>query len=385
MRPARGAMQTSRICFELPRELIAQRPAAARSAARLMVLERRGGVRHTRVANLPALLRPGAVLVLNDTRVLHARLTGRLAGQTASPASHASHASSARPSPASPASPARTSATAAGTESGREVAFLLLEPLADGSGWRALARGARRLAPATRVLFPEGVAATVEPDGEGEGEGIVLRCAPALDAAYLERHGTVPLPPYIKRAPDPADAERYQTVYAKVPGSAAAPTAGLHFTAELLRRLGARGVTVTGVTLHVGSGTFTPIRTARVEQHIMHRERYVVPAATAAAIEQARRDRRPVVAVGTTVVRTLESAWNGTALRRGAGSTDLFIYPGFQFQVVDQLLTNFHTPRSSLLALVSALAGEDRIRRAYAVAIHHRYRFFSYGDAMLIR
>ena len=395
MRPARGAMQTSRICFELPRELIAQRPAAERSAARLMVLERRGGVRHTRVANLPALLRPGAVLVLNDTRVLHARLIGRLAGRTASSACPASPASSACPvssacpasaspvSPASPASPARTGATAAGTGSGREVAFLLLEPLADGSGWRALARGARRLAPATRVLFPEGVAATVEPDGEHEG--IVLRCAPALDAAYLERHGTVPLPPYIERAPDPADAERYQTVYAKVPGSAAAPTAGLHFTAELLRRLGARGVTVTRVTLHVGSGTFTPIRTARVEQHTMHRERYVVPAATAAAIEQARRDRRPVVAVGTTVVRTLESAWNGTALRRGAGSTDLFIYPGFPFQVVDQLLTNFHTPRSSLLALVSALAGEERIRRAYAVAIHHRYRFFSYGDAMLIR
>ncbi len=339
-------MQTSRLCFELPPELIAQRPAARRDRARLMVVERRGGLRHTRIDRLPALVPPGAVLVLNDTRVLHARLTGRL-------------------------------------ERGRAVRLLLLEPLPDGAGWRALARAARRLHPGTRILLPGGVTATV---GAGDGhEGIVLACTPALDPAYLQRHGTVPLPPYVKRAADRADAERYQTVYARQAGSAAAPTAGLHFTAALLDRLRARGVTVATVTLHVGRGTFTPIRTATVEQHAMHRERYSIPQSTAAAIARARRARQPVVAVGTTVVRTLESAWNGAGVQPGPAGTDLFIYPGFRFRVVDQLLTNFHTPRSSLLALVCALAGEERIRDAYAVAVRRRYRLFSYGDAMLIR
>ena len=195
----------------------------------------------------------------------------------------------------------------------------------------------------------------------------------------------VPLPPYIDRPADAADAERYQTVYAEHPGSAAAPTAGLHFTAELLRRLRQRGMVVAQVTLHVGTDTFAPIRSARIEDHVMHRERYFVSEDAALAVAAARRERRPVVAVGTTVVRTLEAAWDGGALRPGDGSTDLFIYPGYRFQVVDQLLTNFHTPRSSLLALVSALAGERQIRAAYAAAVDLGYRFFSYGDAMLIR
>ena len=343
-------METSRFCFELPRELIAQRPATRRSAARLMIVERATGtLRHGRIDDLPRVLAPGSVLVLNDTRVLHARLTGAVAGD-------------------------------------REVAFLLLEAASGGTRWRALAPGARRLTGGgdRTVAFPAGVTATLAAPTPWDGS-VVLSFRRAVDAAYLERHGVVPLPPYIERPADAADAERYQTVYAAHPGSAAAPTAGLHLTVALLQQLEERGISVVRVTLHVGTGTFAPIRTERVEDHPMHRECYVVPEEAADAVEAARRDRRPVVAVGTTVVRTLEAAWNGAALRRGCGSTELFIYPGYRFRVVDQLLTNFHTPRSSLLALVSALAGEQRIRTAYATAIRLRYRFFSYGDAMLIR
>lgn len=341
-------METSRFCFELPPELIAQRPAAQRSAARLMVLERTGAApQHRHVRDLPRLLPRGAVLVLNDTRVLHARLTGHLPG-------------------------------------GRAVPFLLLEPAPGGRSWTALAPGARRLPRSASgpVSFPAGVTAALAAPERG---AVRLTFSEPIDADYLERHGAVPLPPYIRRDPDRRDAERYQTVYAAHPGSAAAPTAGLHFTPPLLRRLQQGGVIVAAVTLHVGAGTFTPIRAARVEDHAMHRERFAVPESTARAVAAARRDRRPVVAVGTTVVRTLEAAWDGAALRAGAGCSDLFIYPGYRFRVVDQLLTNFHTPGSSLLALVSALAGEDRIRAAYAAAIARRYRFFSYGDAMLIR
>ena len=342
-------MRTSRFCFELPRELIAQRPATERSAARLMVLERASGaLRHARVGGLPAFMAPGSVVVLNDTRVLHARLRGCLAG-------------------------------------GREVAFLLLEKTSGGTCWRALARGARELVRrAPTVAFPDGVSASVAaaPDDNGT---VLLTFDRPVDPEYLERFGSVPLPPYIDRSADRTDAERYQTVYAEHPGSAAAPTAGLHLTAELLCRLRRRGIAVVRVTLHVGPGTFAPIRSERVEDHVMHRERYSVPEEAALAVEQARRERRPVVAVGTTVVRTLEAAWDGGTLRRGPGATGLFIYPGYRFRVVDQLLTNFHTPRSSLLALVSALAGERQIRAAYATAVEMGYRFFSYGDAMLIR
>ena len=340
-------METSRFSFELPRELIAQRPPAQRSAARLMVLERAGGtLQHRWVRDLPGLLQAGTVLVLNDTRVLHARLTGHL-------------------------------------PEGRAVPFLLLEATAGGVCWIALAPGARRLPRAGgRLSFPGGVAATL---AAGEGGTVRLTFTAPVDEAYLERHGAVPLPPYIRRDSDHADADRYQTVYATNPGSAAAPTAGLHFTPLLLRQLEQEGVVVVRVTLHVGAGTFVPIRTARVEDHTMHRERFVVPESTARTVAAARRDGRPVVAVGTTVVRTLESAWDGAAVRAGAADTDLFIYPGYRFRAVDQLVTNFHTPGSTLLAMVSALAGERLIRTAYASAIALRYRFFSYGDAMLIR
>ena len=342
-------MRTSRFSFELPPELIAQRPATERSAARLMVLERASGaLHHSSIAELPQFLAPGSVVVLNDTRVLHARLGGCLAG-------------------------------------GREVAFLLLDHALGGTCWRALARGGRRLAGhGHTVAFPDGLSASLAASPDGNGS-VVLSFDRPVDSAYLERYGSVPLPPYIDRPADTADATRYQTVYAEHPGSVAAPTAGLHLTDDLLQSLRRREIAVVKVTLHVGTATFAPIRSARIEDHVMHRERYSVAEQAALTVERARRERRPVVAIGTTVVRTLEAAWQDGALRRGSGSTDLFIYPGYRFRVADQLLTNFHTPRSSLLALVSALAGERQIRAAYATAVEQGYRFYSYGDAMLIR
>ena len=203
--------------------------------------------------------------------------------------------------------------------------------------------------------------------------------------SWLERNGHVPLPPYVRRADTPADEERYQTVYNRVTGSAAAPTAGLHFTARLLQEIAARGAGTAWVTLHVGLGTFLPIRSERIEDHRMHEEEYSIPERTADLVSRAVRDRRPVLAVGTTVVRTLETAWTGSGLVSGAGRTSMFITPGFTFRVVTQLLTNFHTPESSLLVLVSAFAGRELILGTYKEAIQKRYRFFSYGDAMLIK
>jgi S-adenosylmethionine:tRNA ribosyltransferase-isomerase len=232
-----------------------------------------------------------------------------------------------------------------------------------------------------RFAFPEGVAAVL---GGAEDEERLVRFDPPVDEAYLERRGHVPLPPYIRRADTWADAERYQTVYARRTGSAAAPTAGLHFTGRLLAELEAKGVRTAYVTLHVGLGTFLPIRSQDIERHVMHEEAYTIPKAAKAAVEAAKAENRKVLAVGTTVVRTLESAWDGTGLREGEGRTRLFITPGYEFHVVDRLFTNFHTPGSSLLVLVSAFAGLDRILDAYHQAIAQRYRFFSYGDAMLI-
>jgi S-adenosylmethionine:tRNA ribosyltransferase-isomerase len=323
-------VKTRDFSFDLPPELIAQQPAADRSSARLLVLDRAsGGVQHSVVRELARWVEPGTLVVFNDTRVRRARL---LAGRGE---------------------------------------LLLLERL-DGRTWRVLRRGRGKL-----VELPDGVTATV--DGE------VARFDPPIDEAWIERHGHVPLPPYIRRADNPSDAERYQTVFARQLGSAAAPTAGLHFTPELLAGLEAAGARLAWVTLHVGLGTFLPIRSEEVEDHPMHEESYSVPARTAAEAGSALAEGRPVLAVGTTVVRTLESAWDGAGLRAGEGRTRLFIRPGSRFNVVSMLFTNFHTPESSLLVLVSAFAGRERILDAYRQAVAARYRFFSYGDAMLIR
>ena len=329
-------MRRSDFRYRLPKRLIAQAPLAERAASRLLALGPRG-VAHATFTDLGDLLRPGDILVVNDTRVVKARLYGA-------------------------------------KDSGGQ-AEILVERIE--SEREALCQ--------VRVSKPLKAGRTISVDGLLLS--VVERCAmfyrlrfPAPVGAFLEAHGRVPLPPYVERPADDADETRYQTVYADRPGAVAAPTAGLHFDDALLQRIEKVGVRVARVTLHVGAGTFQPVRTEDVAQHRMHEERYEVPAATACALN-ARRGR--VVAVGTTVVRTLESAVDGAGrVREGAGATSLFIVPGYPFRVVDALVTNFHLPESTLLMLVAAFAGYDRVMDAYREAVAREYRFFSYGDAM---
>jgi S-adenosylmethionine:tRNA ribosyltransferase-isomerase len=337
--------------YALPSEAIAQEPAEPRDAARLLVLDRATGTRgEARVGDLPGLLRPGDCLVVNDTRVIPARLLGRLEG----------------------------------TE--RAVEVLLLHE-ADGGAWEALVRPGRRCRPGTRLVLGDGAARAVVTGAREDGRRLLQVDAPGGVRGLLARHGLPPLPPYIRhyRKPGGEDWTRYQTVYAREDGAVAAPTAGLHFTTGLLARLAAAGVERHALTLHVGPGTFRPVRAARVRDHRVEAERYEVPAATAAAVTRARREGRRVVAVGTTTVRALETAADGRGgVAAGAGWSELTITPGHAFHVVDALLTNFHLPRSSLLLLVSAFAGRERILAAYAQAVAAGYRFYSYGDAMLV-
>jgi S-adenosylmethionine:tRNA ribosyltransferase-isomerase len=329
---------TSDFDYHLPPERIAQE-AAPRGESRLLVLDREGPDRHARIHDLPRLLRPGDLLVLNDTRVIPARLYGR------------------RPS-------------------GGRMEVLLIERRGERE-WDALVKPGRRAQPGTRIDFEDGLAAEVV-DKREDGRHLLRFSEPV--EPHLDRLGHIPLPPYIHRPDTPADRERYQTVYARHPGSVAAPTAGLHFTEELLREIEAAGIEIARVTLHVGIGTFKPVSAERIEEHRMESERYEISEETAAALRRARR----VVAVGTTVVRTLESAARDGEVQPGSGSTELFITPGFNFQVVDALLTNFHLPRSTLLMLVSAFAGRERVLAANEEAIREGYRFYSYGDAMLV-
>ena len=354
LKSAVRAMRVSDFDFDLPADRIAQRPAAERQAARLLVLDRAtGGLGHHTVGALPALLSPGDLLVVNDTRVVPARLLGRRA------------------------------------PSGGAVECLLLSPRGDGC-WDALMHPGQRLRPGARVVFERGgrrLFGEVLARRYHGRRTVRLRTGDGspVDAA-IDQVGHVPLPPYIRRGDTPLDAERYQTVYAAVRGSVAAPTAGLHLTGGLLRELRERGVGVARVTLHVGYGTFAPVRVEQVEAHRVEPEPYHVPADTAAAVRRARGDGRRVIAVGTTTTRTLETAFRagGGELRGGGGVSSLYLYPGAAFHVVGGLLTNFHLPRSSLLMLVSAFAGWNRIREAYAEALRAGYRFYSYGDAMLI-
>jgi len=347
-------VKTKSFSFELPRDRVAQQPLQERDSSRLLVLEREGGgIAHRRFSDLPELIRPGTLLLLNDSRVRKARLFGEPLAEGQSP-------------------------------TGGRAEFLLLEEREPGI-WKCLAGRARKRQPGTSYRFPGGVTGTVVEAASGEEPFRFLRFDPPICDAYLEEHGHVPLPPYIARPDCAADAERYQTVYARAVGSAAAPTAGLHLTRELLEALRARGAEVAALTLHVGTGTFLPIRTEDIEDHRMHEESYEVPEPTAQGINRALEEGRSILAVGTTVVRTVESAWREGRVAAGAGRTSLFIKPGFRFRVVSQLLTNFHTPRSTLLVLVSAFAGRPRVLRAYREALAQGYRFFSYGDAMLIR
>jgi S-adenosylmethionine:tRNA ribosyltransferase-isomerase len=339
--------------YALPPDRIAQEPAEPRDAARLLVLDRRSGaIRDAHVPDLGDYLRPGDCLVVNDTRVLPARLSGRIAS------------------------------------TGREVEVLLLHPVGPTSeDWAALVRPARRCPVGTTVVLADGAAGATVTAREELGRARVRLDGVGPVEAFLEAHGVPPLPPYIRRYRKPGgeDWARYQTVYATHPGAVAAPTAGLHFTPSLLAALEAQGIELHRVTLHVGPGTFRPVRTARVADHRVEAERFEVSEGAAAGLSRARREGRRVVSVGTTTARVLETvARPDGSLAAGVGSTDVTIVPGHAFRAVDALLTNFHLPRSSLLLLVSAFAGREAVLGAYAHAIAAGYRFYSYGDAMLI-
>jgi S-adenosylmethionine:tRNA ribosyltransferase-isomerase len=333
--------------FDLPEALIAQEPAAERDASRLLHLHPHGHVTDHRFPEIVDMLPADAVLVVNDARVIPARVLGH-------------------------------------KPSGGRVELLFLEPdpgtpaPAGTTAWRCLARARRPLKPGQRVDV-DGTDVSLELLSERQGEeGSVVIAVPGDAYALLDRVGHVPLPRYIHREDRAADRDRYQTMFARVPGAVAAPTAGFHMTPAVVERLLARGVTVARVTLHVGYGTFEPIRTDDIRRHHMHRERYVIPVDTASLVTSG----RPVVALGTTALRALEAS-GGAA---GAGTTDLFIYPGsgHVFRVVDHLITNFHLPESTLLMLVCAFAGTEAVLAAYRHAVAARYRFFSYGDAMLV-
>jgi S-adenosylmethionine:tRNA ribosyltransferase-isomerase len=350
--------------YTLPEGLIAQEPPADRGASRLLVVERASGQFFDRsFAELPEYLRAGDVLAVNDSGVIRARLFGRRLGVKARPLS--------------PRNPA------AGSFLKGRVEALLTKQL-DAATWEALVHPGRKIGVGERLLFGEGFEAEVI--GRGTFGERTLRFRWTGDFfEHLERLGHVPLPPYIRRQDRAEDAARYQTVYARAAGSVAAPTAGLHFTAEMLDLLRRRGVEVAELTLHVGLGTFQPVRAAGVEEHRMHAERYQISPAAAAAVNRALEEGRRVVAVGTTAVRTLEHSAGATGrVQPEAGETALFIYPGFCFRVAGALLTNFHLPRSTLLMLVCAFAGRDLVLKAYAHAVEQRYRFYSYGDCMLV-
>jgi S-adenosylmethionine:tRNA ribosyltransferase-isomerase len=358
--------------FELPDALIAQHPPTDRGGSRLLVLRRDDGVEHTMFAELGRYLAAGDLLVVNNTRVFPARLLGHRVPSGGAVECLLLNREPTNPEPADPGSriPDR------GPQGVQE--------------WSALVHPGQKLKPGARVLF--------ERDGlRIDGEVIAMHFQgrrtvrlstdhPGGLADAIDRIGHIPLPPYIKRNDDAEDRERYQTVYARDRGSIAAPTAGLHFTAAQFDDLAARGIERAEVTLHVGYGTFKPVKADRVEEHVVDAERFTVSPETAAALTRAKREGRRIIAVGTTTVRTLESltvAADGEVLP-GSGETTLFIHPGHKFHLVDAMITNFHLPRSSLLMLVSAFAGRERILRTYAEAVTRGYRFYSYGDAMLI-
>lgn len=339
-------MRTEDFDFVLPRELIAQHPSEPREAARLLHVE--AGLADHTIADLPELLQPGDLLVTNDTKVIPARLTGKRG--------------------------------TAGVE-------VTLHKAVNGQTWKAFARPARKLSPGDRIDFAEGFCARVEEKGEAGEITLSFEKGGGELLSELERHGVMPLPPYISRGRqgDPRDRRDYQTVFAKHQGAVAAPTAGLHFTEALLDRLTARGIERVTVTLHVGAGTFLPVKVEEVSAHRMHSEAGEITAVAAEKINSVRAAGGRIVAVGTTALRLLEAvAGVDGRISPFVGETDLFILPGYRFKAVDVLLTNFHLPRSTLFMLVCAFAGKARMEAAYAHAVAQRYRFFSYGDACLL-
>ncbi|MDE3135092.1 MAG: tRNA preQ1(34) S-adenosylmethionine ribosyltransferase-isomerase QueA [Acidobacteriota bacterium] len=369
-------MKLSDFDYALPAERIADAPLVERDASRMLVVDRCAGTWEDAVfRELPERLRGNELIVVNNTRVIPARLFGRRAGVHAE----------------APGRQGRRGFLEATIE------VLLVKRLGPDR-WEALVRPGRKIRTGERIFFGEGLEAEVVGRGDYGLREVRLTSEGNLEEA-IERVGHVPLPPYIHRTDRPSDRERYQTIFARTGTAAAAPTAGLHFTPKLVERLRERGVELAELTLEVGLGTFQPIHTEQVEEHQIHREPYEIPQATADAIARARREGRPVLAIGTTVVRALEDAalkferahgavaadGSGEVLAPGRAEADIYIYPGHRFRVVDELLTNFHLPRSSLLVMVSAFAGRELLLQAYGHAIREGYRFYSYGDCMWIR
>lgn len=340
-------MKTSDFYFDLPQELIAQDPLADRSSSRLLVLNRRtGGIEHRIFRDIVEYLNPGDCLVVNNTRVIPARLFGSKVGTDA------------------------------------KIEVLLLKRKEDNI-WETLVKPGKKCRPGTQISFGDGLLMGEVLDVVEEGNRLIQFSYEGIFEEILDQLGQMPLPPYIHH--QLKDKNRYQTVYAKHDGSAAAPTAGLHFTPELLEKIREKGVKIAHVTLHVGLGTFRPVKVEDVTEHHMHSEFYVVEEDQAALINETKRNGGRVIAVGTTSCRTLESAADENGyLQAKSGWTDIFIYPGYSFKIIDHLITNFHLPESTLLMLVSALAGKDKIMHAYEEAVKERYRFFSFGDAMFI-
>ena len=361
-------MLVSEFNFSLSEELIAQEPLSDRAASRLLHLDRSSQeVRDSWFRNFPEILRADDLVVFNNTRVFPARLYGRRSGVKAQPLS--------------PGSPA-----ARDFLRGRIEVLLTRQLSPEPNEWECLVRPGRKIGVGERLFFGERDELQAEVMARGTFGERRIRFAPASDFfGEVERIGHVPLPPYIDRPDGLADRERYQTVYAREKGSVAAPTAGLHFTPEILARMKERGVETAEITLHVGLGTFQPVREDRVEDHKLHRESYSISAEAASAINHALEARRRVVAVGTTTVRTLEhSAGKSGRVQAGSGEAEIFIYPGYEFKVVGALLTNFHLPQSTLLMLVCAFGGQQRVLDAYRHAVAERYRFYSYGDCMFV-
>jgi S-adenosylmethionine:tRNA ribosyltransferase-isomerase len=342
-------MHVSDFDFELPRELIAQKPSDRRGDSKLLVIDRNStACTDTTFSSFNSFLRQGDLLVVNDSKVIPARLLG------------------VKPS-------------------GGKVEVLLVRSTSDDlTEWLAMTRSSKPLRVGALIDFGHGFQAEILGEAEDQLRRVALRFTGDLNSV-LERVGKLPLPPYIRREPEDVDIDRYQTVFARAAGSVAAPTAGLHFTPEVLKDLRGKGVLVESLTLHVGPGTFLPVRVDKVSEHRMHREFFDIPAALAAQVNEAKKEGRRVVAVGTTTTRALESACDESGgLIPGPADTDIFISPGYRFKVVDALVTNFHLPCSTLLMLVAAFAGHERILEAYRHAVAKRYRFFSYGDCMLI-
>ena len=361
-------MLVSDFSYELPPGLIAQEPLPERSASRMLCLARdTGRVQDRRFVDFPELLRPDDLLVFNNTRVFPARLYGRRSGTRAQPVS--AHNPASRD-----------------FLKGRVEVLLTRQVSDDPNAWECLVRPGRKIGIGERLYFGSRDELVAEVTGRGDFGERRLRFDPATDFwDRLNNIGHVPLPPYIARQDRPGDRERYQTVYARERGSVAAPTAGLHFTSEILQRIRDRGIETAEITLHVGLGTFQPVHAERVEDHRLHGESYEISASAAATINRALDQARRIVAIGTTTVRTLEHAARSSGrVEPGRGEADLFIYPGFQFRVVSAMLTNFHLPQSTLLMLVCAFAGKENALAAYRHAVKEQYRFYSYGDCMFI-